>query len=146
MFTQVRSSDRRVVPAEPNNHQSVMKAVYVVLEPQYQNALTQAASSLNAQNGALGIELCGYLIEELRDEDNYADFCADVAQADVFVASLIFIEDLAQKVVDAVTPHRDRLKAAVVFPSMPEVMRLNKLGSFSMAQLCLLYTSDAADE
>ena len=62
MFTQVRSSDRRVVPAEPNNHQSVMKAVYVVLEPQYQNALTQAASSLNAQNGALGIELCGYCL------------------------------------------------------------------------------------
>ncbi|EAU73973.1 cobaltochelatase, partial [Synechococcus sp. RS9916] len=135
MFTQVRSSDRRVVPAEPNNHTSVMKAVYVVLEPQYQNALTQAATSLNAQNGPLGIDLSGYLIEELRDPDNYADFCADVAQADVFVASLIFIEDLAQKVVDAVTPHRDRLKAAVVFPSMPEVMRLNKLGSFSMAQL-----------
>ena len=135
MFTQVRSSDRRVVPAEPNNHKSVMKAVYVVLEPQYQNALTQAATSLNAANGPLGIELCGYLIEELRDENNYADFCEDVAQADVFVASLIFIEDLAQKVVDAVTPHRDRLKAAVVFPSMPEVMRLNKLGSFSMAQL-----------
>ena len=135
MFTQVRSSDRRVVPAEPNNHKSVMKAVYVVLEPQYQNALTQAATSLNAQNGPLGIDLSGYLIEELRDPDNYADFCADVAQADVFVASLIFIEDLAQKVVDVVTPHRDRLKAAVVFPSMPEVMRLNKLGSFSMAQL-----------
>ena len=135
MFTQVRSSDRRVVPAEPNNHKSVMKAVYVVLEPQYQNALTQAATSLNAQNGPLGIDLSGYLIEELRDPDNYADFCADVAQADVFVASLIFIEDLAQKVVDVVAPHRDRLKAAVVFPSMPEVMRLNKLGSFSMAQL-----------
>ncbi|MEB3159496.1 MAG: magnesium chelatase subunit H, partial [Synechococcus sp.] len=135
MFTQVRSSDRRVVPAEPNNHRSVMKAVYVVLEPQYQNALTQAATSLNAQNGPLGIELSGYLIEELRDPNNYADFQADVAAADVFVASLIFIEDLAQKVVDAVTPHRDRLKAAVVFPSMPEVMRLNKLGSFSMAQL-----------
>ena len=135
MFTQVRSADRRVVPAEPNNHKSVMKAVYVVLEPQYQNSLTQAATSLNAQNGPLGIELSGYLIEELRDPDNYADFQADVAAADVFIASLIFIEDLAQKVVDAVTPHRDRLKAAVVFPSMPEVMRLNKLGSFSMAQL-----------
>ncbi len=135
MFTQVRSADRRVVPAEPNNHKSVMKAVYVVLEPQYQNSLTQAATSLNAQNGPLGIELSGYLIEELRDPDNYADFQADVASADVFIASLIFIEDLAQKVVDAVTPHRDRLKAAVVFPSMPEVMRLNKLGSFSMAQL-----------
>jgi len=135
MFTQVRSSDRRIAPAENNSHQSVMKAVYVVLEPQYQNALTQAAQSLNAQNGPLGLELSGYLIEELRDPDNYADFQADVAQADVFIASLIFIEDLAQKVVDAVAPHRDRLKAAVVFPSMPEVMRLNKLGTFSMAQL-----------
>ncbi|MAS26946.1 MAG: magnesium chelatase subunit H [Synechococcus sp. NAT40] len=135
MFTQVRSADRRVVPAEPNNHKSVMKAVYVVLEPQYQNALTQAATSLNAMDGPLGIELSGYLIEELRDDDNFADFQADVASADVFVASLIFIEDLAQKVVETVTPHRDRLKAAVVFPSMPEVMRLNKLGSFSMAQL-----------
>jgi magnesium chelatase subunit H len=135
MFTQVRSSDRRIAPADNNNHQAVMKAVYVVLEPQYQNALTQAAQSLNAQNGPLGLQLSGYLIEELRDPQNYADFQADVAEADVFIASLIFIEDLAQKVVDAVAPHRDRLKAAVVFPSMPEVMRLNKLGSFSMAQL-----------
>ena len=135
MFTQVRSADRRIVPAENNNHQSVMKAVYVVLEPQYQSALTQAAVSLNAQDGPIGIELCGYLIEELRDELNYADFQKDIAETDVFIGSLIFIEDLAQKVVDAVSPHRDRLKAAVVFPSMPEVMRLNKLGSFSMAQL-----------
>ena len=105
MFTQVRSADRRVAPVEGQNHKSVMKAVYVVLEPQYQNALTQAATALNASGGDLGIELSGYLIEELRDEDNYSGFCADVAEADVFVASLIFIEDLAQKVVDAVAPH-----------------------------------------
>ena len=134
MFTQVRSANRRVSPAD--HHQgAVMRAVYVVLEPQYQNALTQAANSLNDQNGPLAIDLSGYLIEELRDPDNYADFCADVAAADVFIGSLIFIEDLAQKVVEAVAPQRDRLKAAVIFPSMPEVMRLNKLGTFSMAQL-----------
>ena len=135
MFTQVRSANRRVAPVDGQNHKSVMKVVYVVLEPQYQNALTQAANALNASGSELGIELSGYLIEELREDNNYAGFCADVAEADVFIASLIFIEDLAQKVVEAVAPHRDRLKAAVVFPSMPEVMRLNKLGSFSMAQL-----------
>ncbi len=135
MFTQVRSANRRVSPAENHRHKSVMKAVYVVLEPQYQNALTQAANSLNAQNGPIGVDLSGYLIEELRNPGNYEDFKADLASADVFIASLIFIEDLAQKVVEAVEPERDRLKAAVVFPSMPEVMRLNKLGTFSMAQL-----------
>ncbi|MFN9545761.1 MAG: magnesium chelatase subunit H [Cyanobacteriota bacterium] len=134
MFTQVRSASRRVSP-ETVGQRALMRAVYVVLEPQYQNALTTAAQSINEANPALAIELSGYLIEELRDPRNYADFCADVAAADVFIASLIFIEDLAQKVVEAVAPHRDRLKAAVVFPSMPEVMRLNKLGSFSMAQL-----------
>jgi magnesium chelatase subunit H len=134
MFTQVRSATRRVSP-ESMNGRPLMRAVYVVLEPQYQNALTTAALSINEGNPALAIELSGYLIEELRDPQNYADFCADVAEADVFIASLIFIEDLAQKVVEAVAPHRDRLKAAVVFPSMPEVMRLNKLGTFSMAQL-----------
>tara|TARA_Y100001968_G_scaffold315073_1_gene341268 strand:- start:9652 stop:13599 length:3948 start_codon:yes stop_codon:yes gene_type:complete len=112
-----------------------MKAVYVVLEPQYQNALTQAAKSLNAQDGPIGIELNGYLIEELRDKDNYNSFKNDISKADVFIASLIFIEDLAQKVVEAVEPHKKQLKASVVFPSMPEVMRLNKLGTFSMAQL-----------
>jgi magnesium chelatase subunit H len=147
MFTQVRSASRRVSPAstDPASQgltqgqgaapRAVMKAVYVVLEPQYQNALTTAAIAINEGDPAMGIELSGYLIEELRDPANYADFCADVAAADVFIASLIFIEDLAQKVVEAVAPHRERLKAVVVFPSMPEVMRLNKLGSFSMAQL-----------
>jgi magnesium chelatase subunit H len=79
MFTQVRSANRRVSPGDANGR-AVMKAVYVVLEPQYQNALTQAATSLNDQNGPLAIDLSGYLIEELRDPENYADFCADVAR------------------------------------------------------------------
>jgi magnesium chelatase subunit H len=34
-----------------------------------------------------------------------------------------------------VSPQRERLDACVIFPSMPAVMKLNKLGTFSMAQL-----------
>ena len=135
MFTQVRSANRRVSPAEDNKHKVVIKAVYVVLEPQYQNSLTEAAKLINQLQGPIGIELNGYLIEELRDDNNYNDFVDDISKADIFIASLIFIEDLAQKVVDAVAPYKDNLKASVIFPSMPEVMRLNKLGSFSMSQL-----------
>ena len=41
----------------------------------------------------------------------------------------------ALQIVEAVAPNRDRMDACLVFPSMPAVMRLNKLGSFSMAQL-----------
>ncbi len=134
MFTQVKSTIRHIEPDHLNGR-SLIKVVYVVLEPQYQSALTAAVRSINANNSEIAIDISGYLIEELRDSDNYEQFKEDVAQANLFIGSLIFIEDLAEKVVEAVQPCRDQLDAAIVFPSMPQVMRLNKLGSFSMAQL-----------
>lgn len=39
------------------------------------------------------------------------------------------------QIVEAITPVRDNMDAILVFPSMPAVMRLNKLGSFAMEQL-----------
>ncbi|MEG4811755.1 magnesium chelatase subunit H [Microcoleus sp. F8-D3] len=134
MFTHVKPTIRHVVP-ENLQGRSLMKVVYVVLEPQYQSALSAAVRSINQKNQNLAIEISGYLIEELRSPENYEAFKRDVADANVFIASLIFIEDLAEKVVAAVEPVRDSLDVAVVFPSMPAVMRLNKMGSFSMAQL-----------
>ena len=134
MFTNVKSTIRHIAP-DNTNGRALMKVVYVVLEPQYQSSLSAAVTAINTHNPNLAIEISGYLIEELRDPENYEDFKQDVSEANIFIASLIFIEDLAEKVVAAVAPHRDRLDAAVVFPSMPAVMRLNKMGSFSMAQL-----------
>ena len=134
MFTNVKSTIRHIVP-EGTNGRSLLKVVYVVLEPQYQSSLSAAVNAINKDNPKLAIEISGYLIEELRNPENYEEFKRDVAEANLFIASLIFIEDLADKVVEAVQPHRDNIDAIVVFPSMPQVMRLNKLGSFSMAQL-----------
>ncbi|NJN91374.1 MAG: magnesium chelatase subunit H [Leptolyngbyaceae cyanobacterium SL_5_14] len=134
MFTHVKPTIRHIVP-EQLQGRSLIKVVYVVLEPQYQSSLSAAVNAVNRNNPNLAIEISGYLLEELRSPENYEAFQHDVAQANIFIASLIFIEDLADKVVAAVEPHRDRLDVAVVFPSMPQVMRLNKMGSFSMAQL-----------
>lgn len=44
-------------------------------------------------------------------------------------------QELAEEVEKVVEPLRDQLDAVVVFPSMPEVMRLNKVGSFTMQNL-----------
>jgi magnesium chelatase subunit H len=134
MFTNVKSTIRHIAP-EDLRGRALMKVVYVVLEPQYQSAISGAVKSINNHNPNLAIEISGYLIEELRNPENYEEFKKDISEANIFIASLIFIEELAQKVVEAVTPYRDNLDAAVVFPSMPEVMRLNKMGSFTMAQL-----------
>ncbi|MBD2362337.1 magnesium chelatase subunit H [Anabaena minutissima FACHB-250] len=134
MFTHVKSTIRHIAPDNLGGRK-LIKVVYVVLESQYQSALSQAVRTINSNNTNLAIEISGYLIEELRDPENYEEFKREVESANIFIASLIFIEDLAQKVVAAVEPHRDRLDVAVVFPSMPEVMRLNKMGTFSLAQL-----------
>ncbi|MEH2070297.1 MAG: magnesium chelatase subunit H [Nostoc sp.] len=134
MFTHVKSTIRHIAPDNLRGR-NLIKVVYVVLESQYQSALSQAVRTINANNPNLAIEISGYLIEELRDPENYEEFKREIENANIFIASLIFIEDLAQKVVAAVEPHRDRLDVSVVFPSMPEVMRLSKMGSFSLAQL-----------
>jgi len=133
LFTTTNQELRRVIP-EVNGRVKV-KVVYTVLEAQYQSALTAAVQSINASNKTVCFELVGYLLEELRDNVNFESFKADLADANIFIGSLIFIEELAEKIVAAVQPVREKLDACVVFPSMPAVMKLNKLGTFSMSQL-----------
>ncbi|KAK1317878.1 hypothetical protein QJS10_CPA05g00850 [Acorus calamus] len=136
LFTQTKPEVRRIIPDKDSSRGlPTVKIVYVVLEAQYQSSLSAAVRALNRDRRDAAYELVGYLVEELRDDDIYATFRADLKDANVFIGSLIFVEELAQRVKAAVEVERDRLDAVLVFPSMPEVMRLNKLGSFSMSQL-----------
>ncbi|GBG64101.1 hypothetical protein CBR_g40549 [Chara braunii] len=134
LFTQTRPDVRRIIP-DNTRGRPVVKVVYVVLEAQYQSALSAAVRNIDKNRSDIAVEVVGYLVEELRDKDNYEMFKRDLSDANIFIGSLIFIEELATKVKAAVEAERDRLDAVLVFPSMPEVMRLNKLGTFSMAQL-----------
>ena len=134
MFTQSNVENRRVTPDDPNGRPT-MKIVYVVLESQYQSSLTAAVKRINAGNEDMAVESVGYLLEELRNDDTFEQFKKDVNDANVFIGSLIFVQELAEKVVEVVEPARANLDAVLIFPSMPEVMRLNKVGSFTMKNL-----------
>eukprot|EP00210_Caulerpa_lentillifera_P005048 g4821.t1 len=133
LFTSTSPELRRIVP-EPNGR-VVVRVVYTVLEAQYQSALSAAIRQINSTNDTVCFEVVGYLLEELRDSEVYETFKMDVAKANVFIGSLIFIEELAEKVIAAIEPVRESLDACCIFPSMPAVMRLNKLGTFTMANL-----------
>ncbi|KAK9822197.1 hypothetical protein WJX81_002621 [Elliptochloris bilobata] len=134
LFTSTNPETRRIIP-ESVGSRTRLKVVYVVLEAQYQSALGAAVRNINATNDKVCVEVVGYLLEELRDAKNCALFQKDVQNANIFIGSLIFIEELAEKIVETVTPVREKLDACLVFPSMPAVMRLNKLGTFSLSQL-----------
>ena len=96
LFTSTNPEIRRVTPTA--NGRTRVRLVYVVLEAQYQSALTQAVENINANRSNVCVEVVGYLLEELRDPSNYAAFTKDMADANVFIGSLIFIEELAEKV------------------------------------------------
>ena len=134
MFTASKPADRKVVPDDPGDR-TMFKVVYVVLESQYQSSLTAACKRINAGQPDVAVECSGYILEELRDPENFEQFKADVKDANIFIGSLIFVEELADKVEEVVAPERERLDAVCIFPSMPQVMRLNKIGSFSMATM-----------
>ena len=51
------------------------------------------------------VEVVGYLLEELRDAKNYALFQKDMQNANIFIGSLIFIEELAEKVCASLVSH-----------------------------------------
>lgn len=134
MFTATNAESRRIIP-ENVDGRPTMKVVYVVLESQYQSSMSAAVKRINAANPNMAVECVGYLLEELRNDDAFEQFKADVEDANIFIGSLIFVQELAEKVVEVVAPVRDNLDACLIFPSMPEVMRLNKVGSFTMKNL-----------
>jgi len=133
-FTATNSESRRIVPEDVRGR-PVMKVVYVVLESQYQSSVTAGVKRINAGSDNMAVECVGYLLEELRNEDAFEQFKKDIAEANIFIGSLIFVQELAEKVVAVVEPERERLDSVLIFPSMPEVMRLNKVGSFTMKNL-----------
>jgi len=97
--------------------------------------MTAAVKLINKSQSPLCAECVGYLLEEIRDPQTFDELKADLDGANIFVCSLIFVQELAEKLVEAVAPRRDQLDACLCFPSMPEVMKLNKLGSFDLTAI-----------
>ena len=82
----------------PAGPRAPLKVVYVVLESQYQSSMSAAVKAINEnENSGVACECVGYLLEELRDEKNAAAFKKDVEEANVFIGSLIFVQELAEQ-------------------------------------------------
>lgn len=135
-YTQSNVASRRVVPTEEQRKgRQFMKVVYVVLESQYQSAMTTAIRQINKTPGPVCMECVGYLLEEIRSPESEEELAKDLDDANVFICSLIFVQELAEKLVKIVEPRREHLDACLCFPSMPEVMKQNKLGTFDLTQI-----------
>ena len=97
MFTSSSPDTKRVIPANMSG-KTKFKVVYVVLESQYQSSLTKACNAINEGKEGVAVEAVGYLLEELRNPAVFEQFKADVADSNIFIGSLIFVQELADKV------------------------------------------------
>ena len=101
---------------------------------------THLASSTERAKPALmreipGLHLAMHAASEYAGDDAAIARCnADIAQADIVVAGMLFLEDHFLPVIDALRARRDSCDAMICLMSASEVVKLTKLGHFDMGK------------
>jgi magnesium chelatase subunit H len=80
------------------------------------------------------LELVLHAADEFASDPAALDACiTDIGRADIIIAGMLFLEDHIRLVLPALTARRDGCDALVCALSAPEIMRLTRLGKFTMA-------------
>jgi magnesium chelatase subunit H len=116
-----------ITPAEANP----VHVTVVTMDSHMSTALLAAADRVAFE--APGLTLSVHTADHWDDAGNLADCLADIARADIVVASMLFLDEHIAKVLPALTARRDACDAMLCCVSAGEVVRLTKLGKFSMA-------------
>ncbi len=114
-----------------------MKFLFLLLDNIYLDALEGAAEKLRRELG-LPLEIQTYLCKELKDESpRWADFERDLAASDFFFCNMIVQNEQAVPLQTLLQKHGPLKpdRALVILNSMPQLMRLNRLGTFEFEKM-----------
>jgi magnesium chelatase subunit H len=108
-----------------------VRVVLVSLDGHLSGTLNRALPGL--QQDIPGLRLGVHAAAEwAEDPDAVARCCADIAEGDIIVVTMLVMEEHIQPVLPALKARRDQCDAMVCCMSAAEVMRLTRLGGFSM--------------
>jgi magnesium chelatase subunit H len=109
-----------------------VRVVVVTMDSHLANAAARARATLRAE--IPGLELTVHAADEwCADEHALAECRADIAQADIVVATMLFLEEHIRAVLPDLAARRDGCDAMLCMMSAGEVMRLTRLGRFDMS-------------
>ena len=110
-----------------------LRVVMVTMDSHLSTAVEQAAAALRAD--LPGLTLALHAADEWgSDADALAACHADIARADIVIATMLFLEEHVRAVLPALQARRMACDALLGCMAAGEVTRLTRLGQFDMAQ------------
>ncbi len=110
-----------------------VRVVIVTLDSHLASVTERAQHLLRRELPGLALSL--HAASEWGDDPQALERChADIAQGDIIVTTMMFMEEHIQAVLPALTARRDHCDAMVVCMSAGEVTRLTRIGRFDMSQ------------
>jgi magnesium chelatase subunit H len=108
-----------------------IRFVIVTMDSHLSSATGRAAGRLRREYPGLSLEI--HAADEWGSQPTALQHCLDaIATADIIVATMLFLEDHWQPLVEALKQRRENCDALVCAMSAAEVTRLTRLGGFSM--------------
>ena len=108
-----------------------MRIVVVTMDSHLASAMVHARGDLRRE--IPGLDLNVHAADEWASDDGALSEClADIARADIVIASMLFLEDHIKAVLPALAARRDHCQAMVCMLSAGEVMKLTRIGRFDM--------------
>jgi magnesium chelatase subunit H len=109
-----------------------IRVVIVTMDSHLAGAAGRARKAL--QHDVPGLELVTHAADEWGSDSTALQAClADIASGDIVIATMLFLEDHIRAVLPALTARRDACDAMLCCMSAGEVVKLTRLGKFSMA-------------
>ena len=108
-----------------------MRVTVVTMDSHLAGAMLHARGDLRRE--IPGLELSVHAADEwASDEQALAECHADIARADIVIATMLFLEDHIKAVLPALAARRGNCDAIVCMMSAGEVMKLTRIGRFDM--------------
>jgi magnesium chelatase subunit H len=108
-----------------------VNVVIVTMDTHLASATERARATLERQMPGMSLQVHA-AAEWDRDPAALERCRADIAEGDIVIATMLFMEDHFKPVLDALTARRDACDAMVCAMSAGEVMRLTRMGRFTM--------------
>jgi magnesium chelatase subunit H len=123
---------KRISAADNNATATPMRVVLVTMDSHLASATERANRTL--AKSVPGLQLCVHAAAEWGDDPTALDRCkADIAQGDIVIATMLFLEDHFLPILPALQARREHCDAMVCAMSAAEVTKLTRMGKFDMA-------------